>query len=197
MDKIGDKIRAMRKEKGLPLRIVASYLDTDPAILSKIETGKRRASREQIVNLAKYFNANENDLLTAWLADKLVYEAGGEKMALEAMKMAEQMVEYRTAKKVTLSSLKRALKIILNKADAVQKVWLFGSYARGEADYKSDIDLVIEVDKNAKFTYFDLVGIQYELEGLTGKKVDIGFYGVMRGNVWERVKNEIKLVYEK
>ncbi|HKK10676.1 MAG TPA: hypothetical protein VJ939_07545 [Bacteroidales bacterium] len=42
MNAFGEIIRELRKEKGLPLRIVAGFLNIDQAILSKIEYIKRK-----------------------------------------------------------------------------------------------------------------------------------------------------------
>jgi transcriptional regulator with XRE-family HTH domain len=58
MDTLGDIIRQQREEKGLPLRIVAGFLNIDQAILSKIERGQRKASKEQVLKLAEYFNVD-------------------------------------------------------------------------------------------------------------------------------------------
>lgn len=99
MESLGDTIRKLREDKELPLRIVSAYLDIDQAILSKIERGQRKATREQIVKLAKYFKVNENELLVAWLSDKLVYEVKDEDLALQAMKVAEEKVKYAKTKK--------------------------------------------------------------------------------------------------
>ncbi|MBI4646613.1 MAG: helix-turn-helix transcriptional regulator [Bacteroidia bacterium] len=94
MDNLGVIIRKLREEKELPLRTVAAYLDIDQAILSRIERGQRKPTREQVVNLAKYFKVNENDLLIAWLSDKLVYEVVDEQNALKALQVAEEKVKY-------------------------------------------------------------------------------------------------------
>lgn len=94
MDSLGDNIRKLREDKELPLRTVAAYLDIDQAILSKIERGQRKASREMVVNLAKYFKVVENDLLIAWLSDKLVYEVADEQIALKALQVAEEKIKY-------------------------------------------------------------------------------------------------------
>lgn len=94
MDSLGDTIRKLREEKELPLRTVAAYLDIDQAILSRIERGQRKATREQVIKLAEYFKVKENDLLVAWLSDKLVYEAGDEEVALKALQVAEEKVKY-------------------------------------------------------------------------------------------------------
>mgnify|MGYP003596475697 FL=1 len=94
MDGLGETIRKLREEKGLPLRTVSAYLDIDQAILSKIERGQRNASREQVIKLADFFKVKENDLLVFWLSDKLVYEIANEEIALKALKVAEEKVKY-------------------------------------------------------------------------------------------------------
>ena len=96
MDSLGDTIRKLREDKELPLRTVAAFLDIDQAILSKIERGQRKPAREQVVKLAEYFKVKENDLLVAWLSDKLVYEVEDEDMALKALQVAEERVKYIT-----------------------------------------------------------------------------------------------------
>lgn len=81
MNNLGDVLRKFRENKQLPLRVIAAYLDIDQAILSRIERGQRRASREQVVKLAKYFDVSETELLIAWLSDKVVYEIADEDVA--------------------------------------------------------------------------------------------------------------------
>ena len=99
MDSLGDTIRKLREDKELPLRTVAAFLDIDQAILSKVERGHRKPTREQVVKLAEYFKIKENDLLIAWLSDKLVFEVEDEDMALKALQVAEEKVKYNKIKK--------------------------------------------------------------------------------------------------
>ncbi len=99
MDTFGDIIRKLREQKELPLRTVAAFLCIDQAILSKIERGQRKPTREHVIKLAYYFKVNKNDLLVAWLSDKLVYELEDEEEALKALQMAEEKVKYITSKK--------------------------------------------------------------------------------------------------
>ena len=87
------------EEIKLPLRTVAAFLDIDQAILSKMERGQRKPTREQVVKLAGYFKVKENDLLIAWLSDKLVNEVEDEDMALKALQVAEEKVKYITKNK--------------------------------------------------------------------------------------------------
>ncbi len=99
MESLGDTIRKLREEKKLPLRTVAAFLDIDQAILSKIERGHRKPTREQVLKLAGYFKVKKNDLLIAWLSDKLVYELEDEEVALKALQVAEEKVKYITKNK--------------------------------------------------------------------------------------------------
>lgn len=94
MDSLRMIIRKLREERDLPLRTVAAFLDIDQAILSKIERGQRKATREQVVKLAEYYNVKENELLIAWLSDKLVYEVENEQLAIEALQVAEKKIKY-------------------------------------------------------------------------------------------------------
>lgn len=74
MYNLGDTIRKLRESKGMTLKLAAAVLDIDQAILSKVERGQRKPTREQVVKMAEYFKVKENDLLVTWLSDKLVYE---------------------------------------------------------------------------------------------------------------------------
>ncbi len=94
MESFGNRIKHLRDNKQLPLRTVAAYLDIDQAVLSKIEHGRRKATREQVVQLAKYFNTDEDDLLVSWLSDKLAYEVQDEDLAKQALKAAGEKVDY-------------------------------------------------------------------------------------------------------
>jgi predicted nucleotidyltransferase len=50
-------------------------------------------------------------------------------------------------------------------------VGVFGSYARGEENKKSDIDILI--DFNIKVDLLELIGMEQELSELLGIKVDL------------------------
>src|SRR6266478_9937408 len=58
---LGEWLRQMRDEKGVPLRAVAAAADMDQAHLSKIELGQRVPTQEQTAKLAKFFAVNETD----------------------------------------------------------------------------------------------------------------------------------------
>ncbi len=90
MESFGGKIRDMRIEKGDPLRKVAAFLDIDQAILSKIETGKRTATRENVLKLEEYFGVPPGSLLVLWLSDRIVSGLREEELAMDAINLAEK-----------------------------------------------------------------------------------------------------------
>ncbi|NVO04262.1 MAG: nucleotidyltransferase domain-containing protein [Bacteroidetes bacterium] len=195
MDNFGEKIRKMRESASLPLRTVAAFLDIDQAILSKVERGQRKASRSQVIKLAKYFKANEDDLLVAWLSDKLVYEVGDEKIAIKAIKVAEEKVAYITFKKTDRKKIIQQLKNGISKFKNIQKAWIYGSFARGDDNFQSDIDIAFKTDE--EFSYFDLAEIQNDLECAVNRKVDVGFIDSFKDFILENIKPDLKLIYER
>lgn len=91
---IGQVIRESREQKELLLREVAASLEIDPSLLSKIELGDKRPTKEQIIHLAQILDVDEKELLITYLSDRLVYEIRDEELATEAIKVAEQKIEY-------------------------------------------------------------------------------------------------------
>ena len=91
---IGEKLRHIREEKELPLRKVAVMLDIDVAILSKMERGERKITKEVVLKLAEIYNYNTDELLVSFLSDKILYEIQNEDLGIEALKVAEERVKY-------------------------------------------------------------------------------------------------------
>lgn len=94
MKKIGEIIRELREKRSLLLRQVAAEIEIDQALLSKIERNERMPTKDQVKRFAKFFDKNENELLIAFLSDKLVYEVQDEEVALKAMQVAEKKINY-------------------------------------------------------------------------------------------------------
>lgn len=93
---IGGQIRKLREDQGLPLRKVAAELDIDQSILSKIERGERKASKEQIIQIARIFKVDEKELLINYLSDRVLYDLKDEELASDALKVAEKKIKYMT-----------------------------------------------------------------------------------------------------
>lgn len=65
---------------------------------------------------------------------------------------------------------------------------VFGSVARGEANTQSDVDFLVEMEPGRSL--FDLGGLQYELERLLGRPVDVVTERGLKARIQERVLRE-------
>lgn len=68
----GKKIKELREEQGLVQRQLASVIEVDTPMYSKIERGERKCKREHVKLIAQKLHADEKELLTIWLADKVL-----------------------------------------------------------------------------------------------------------------------------
>lgn len=85
---IGEHIRTLREANDILLRQLAAKLDIDQALLSKMERGERSFKREDINVLAKIFKQPKKELLTLWLADKILKTVKSEKYSKDALQLA-------------------------------------------------------------------------------------------------------------
>jgi len=100
METVGQIIRGKRESLGLLLRQVASYLDIDQAILSKIERNERKPTKDNIIKLAEILKLDKEDLLVQFMSEKIAYEIANEDCANKVLKAAEQKVKYLKANPV-------------------------------------------------------------------------------------------------
>ena len=70
----------------------------------------------------------------------------------------------------------------------VKRVGLFGSCVRGEMREDSDIDILVEIEKD--ISLLDFVGLKLEIEEALGKKVDLVEYNTIKPLLRERILNE-------
>lgn len=76
----------------------------------------------------------------------------------------------------------------------VLRAYVFGSYARNEADYQSDIDILVDLD------YSQRIGLQFiqmkiDLEKLLNSKVDLVSSNGLSQYIKPMVENEKQLIY--
>ena len=90
---LGEKIRELRNKQNLLLRQVASKLDVDTSIISKMERGERPIKKEQVAILAEILNADKQELLTLWLADQVFDVIKDEQFVDEALKSVTKKIK--------------------------------------------------------------------------------------------------------
>ncbi len=71
---------------------------------------------------------------------------------------------------------------------------LFGSFARGEANEKSDIDLLVRFSKPIGWAFY---GIADELEKVLRRKVDLATENMLGKGICESVMRDLQVIYEK
>lgn len=85
---IGEHIRTLREANDILLRQLAAKLKMDQAMLSKMERGERSFRKEDIDALAKIFKQPKKELLTLWLADKILKTTENQRYKKEALQLA-------------------------------------------------------------------------------------------------------------
>lgn len=94
----------------------------------------------------------------------------------------------------TCEGIKNAVVPIAKKYQ-IEKVYLFGSYARGDYNEESDIDLRIE--KGNLRGMFALCGFYSEVEEALQKSVDILTTGSLEPEFLHKIQKDEVLIYER
>jgi predicted nucleotidyltransferase len=100
----------------------------------------------------------------------------------------------------TLEEIKRILaehKSEIRKKYGVVIVGFFGSYARGEQNETSDVDIIVELERPIGLKFYELCDY---LENILGIKVDVLTLSALKQKslLWENVKGDItKLILQK
>ncbi len=94
---IGNVLKKIRESRNLMLQDVATQTDINFTLLSRIETGKRLPTKEQIERLSVFYNYNKKELLKILISDKIFDEVKrytAIDISLEALQLAEEKIKY-------------------------------------------------------------------------------------------------------
>jgi len=89
--------------------------------------------------------------------------------------------------KIDIEDLKRKILSILQRY-GVKRVGLFGSCVRGDMKEDSDIDILVEIEKD--LSLLDFVGLKLEIEEALGRKVDLVEYSTIKPSLREKILKE-------
>lgn len=81
------------------------------------------------------------------------------------------------------------------KRNDVEFAGLFGSYAKGTANKKSDVDLLVRFSK--PIGLFKLVGLERKLSQTLNKKIDLVTEGFLSPYIKDDVFHDLKIFYGK
>jgi predicted nucleotidyltransferase len=92
-----------------------------------------------------------------------------------------------TARDQILRTL-REQRELLSRRYPIRRLALFGSWARGEALEKSDVDVLVDVDPSIGMRFVDLAE---ELERALGRPVDLVSRNGIKPAYWVRIEPEL------
>lgn len=95
---------------------------------------------------------------------------------------------------MSLDEIKPKL-VALLKNMPIKRAFVFGSFARGDNNENSDLDLMVEF--NDGVTLFDLIRLRTELSEDIGIKIDLGTTDSLNKSIKEQVESERIMVYER
>ena len=79
------------------------------------------------------------------------------------------------------------------KRNSISYCALFGSFARGDADAESDLDLLVRFSKPIGWRFY---GIADEIESSLGRKADLATERMLNRHIRPSVMNDLKVIYE-
>jgi hypothetical protein len=132
-------------------------------------------------------------------AERVYYLLKDSDYPMESLALAKRRLE--TEGQGTSRALERArlldrLREYLSR-QPIEKAWIFGSFARAEESYDSDIDILVRFIRPNKMDLLTYVGMKQELERLSGRQVDLVEEGFLIPNAQERIEQEKELFYER
>ena len=88
---------------------------------------------------------------------------------------------------INIEELRQKILPILQRY-GVKKIGLFGSCIRGEMREDSDIDILVEIEKD--ISLLDFVGLKLEIEETLGRNVDLVEYNTIKPLLKEKILKE-------
>ncbi len=146
---LGYILRHIREDKQLPLQRVSESSGIDATLLSKIETGKRIATTEQVLKLAHVYGFDDaTTLLIQRQSDEIISKLGSvdSDIALKTLQAAEEKVAYGS------QYLSLFMEAIYSKPIALESRRYIGSKAK-LIDWI--MDTIKQETENAR-TFFDV-----------------------------------------
>ena len=95
---------------------------------------------------------------------------------------------------MTIQDIKKQIVPTLKK-EGVLKASIFGSFARGDYNKRSDVDLLVELASSKSL--LDLIGLKFLLEEKLGRKVDVLTYRSIHPLLRDIIMKEHQVIYEK
>lgn len=90
---LAELLKHHREKKELLMRELAYKVDVDTAVISKIEKGDRKPTKEQLHKYAVALDIDYTYLHTLWLGEKVYQELKEEDNALEVLRLVTKRIK--------------------------------------------------------------------------------------------------------
>ena len=97
---------------------------------------------------------------------------------------------------LTIEEIRRAVAPICERY-GVERLSLFGSYARGEADELSDVDLIVDKYDEKKLIGFEWGGLYADIQEALGVEIDLLSRRSTRQKFLNKIAKDEVLLYER
>ena len=101
------------------------------------------------------------------------------------------MTEIKPLNLEKLISILKDYKKELKKRYGVKEIGVFGSFVRGEYKKKSDLDILVEFEEDAKIGLLKFVNMENYLSELLGVKVDLVEKSVLKPRIGKHILKEV------
>jgi predicted nucleotidyltransferase/DNA-binding XRE family transcriptional regulator len=196
----GEKIKLARVENNYSLRFVGKAIGYSPSSLSKVEKNERSAPKRILSSLARVLNIEYEELVIKYLSESIFYEVRYFDYASKAIDLVKKRLKEEGKGTQYLKDRNDIINIInlYFRDKPIEKAWLFGSFARNtNISFDSDIDLLVQFNKNNKVSLFDIINIKNDLSEKTGREVDLVEIGTELKSLSNKIHAEKFLIYGK
>ncbi len=83
------------------------------------------------------------------------------------------------------------------KTQPILRAWIFGSFARGDETPLSDVDLLVQFDKDTRVSLLKHASMINDLEALLDRSVDLVPDGRLYPRIAESINQDKLLIYER
>jgi len=89
-----------------------------------------------------------------------------------------------------IKAILETYKGILKERFKIKEIGVFGSFVRGEETSKSDVDILVDFEKEGR-TFDNYMDLKYFLEELLGLEVDLVMKGALKGDLKNIILSEV------